>query len=77
MNVAATKLELVKLLLNTNDEGIIEHIKSVFATQSETWWEQLPEEIQNSVLKGIQQSDNGQTIGHVEAMKTLKKWTKK
>jgi hypothetical protein len=77
MDVATTKLELVKLLLNTSDKGIIEHIKAVFNTQSEAWWEELPDEIQKSVIRGVQQSDKGQTITHEEAMKPYKKWLKK
>ncbi len=77
MDIATTKLELVKLLLNTSDKGIIDHFKAVFSTQSEKWWEELPEEIQNSILRGIDESDKGKTISNEEAMKPYKKWLKK
>ena len=77
MNLAITKLQLVKKLLGTNDKGIINHMKAVFATQDESWWEELPDEIKLSVEKGLKQSESGQTIPHEEVMKRYGKWLKK
>ncbi len=42
MNIAATKLELVKRLLNTEDKDIINYIKAIFETREENWWDELP-----------------------------------
>ena len=77
MNIALTKLELAKQLLNTNDKDIINHIKAVFSTRTEDWWEELPDEIKLSVEKGLKQSESGQTIPHEQVMKRYKKWLKK
>ena len=77
MNISATKLELAKLLLHTTDQGIINHIKAVFSTQSQDWWEELPEEIKISVEKGLLLSQKGQTIPHDQVMKRYKKWLRK
>jgi hypothetical protein len=77
MNLSATKLKLSKQLMDTQDAGILNHIKAVFLTQSEDWWEQLPEEIKKSVNIALKQSDSGLTVTHSEAMKQLRKWSKK
>lgn len=77
MNIALTKLELAKKLLDTNDKDIINHIKAVFSTRTENWWKELPDEIKFSLEKSIKQADSGQTIPHKEVMKRYKKWLKK
>lgn len=77
MNVDSLKLELVKQLLDTNDKGIIDHIKAVFETRSSGWWESLPKEIKDSVERGLQQADAGDTIPHNEARQVYAKWLKK
>ncbi|MEP7171701.1 MAG: hypothetical protein ABI855_20175 [Bacteroidota bacterium] len=77
MNIAATKLELAKRLLNTNDKNIINYLKAIFDTQANNWWEELPEEIKTSIEKGLKQSSKGTTIPHAEMQKQYRKWLKK
>jgi len=77
MNISTTKIELVKQLLNTSDKDIINHIKAVLTVNSNSWFEELPNEIKISVTKGLNDSANGRTISHEEAMKPFKKWIKK
>jgi predicted transcriptional regulator len=77
MNIAATKLELAKQLLDTNDKDLINHIKAIFSTREENWFEELPEEVQASVKRGLKQAKEGDTIPHAEVMKRYKKWLKK
>jgi hypothetical protein len=77
MNIASTKIDLAKKLLATNDKDLINYIKAIFSTQSEDWWETLPEEIKNSVNKGLKQAESGHTIPHSQVMKKYKKWLKK
>lgn len=77
MNIATLKLELAKQLLNTDDNGIINHIKAVFQTQSSDWWADLPREVKASVERGLAQSERGETIPHEQVMKRYKKWLRK
>lgn len=77
MNLAATKLELTKQLLNTKDTGIINHIKAVFETRTEDWWNELPDEIKTSLDRALKQSEKGETKPHTEVMKKYRKWLKK
>lgn len=77
MDIAATKLELAKQLLDTNDKDLINHIKAIFSTREENWFEELPAEIKASVKRGLKQAKEGNTIPHSEAVKKYKKWLKK
>ena len=77
MNIGATKLEIAKQLLDTNDKDLINHIMAIFSTREENWFEELPDEIKASVKRGLKQSKEGNTIPHAEVMKKYKKWLKK
>lgn len=77
MNIAATKIELAKRLLNTDDKEIINYIKAIFETREENWFENLPESIRDSVNRGLKQSENNEVISHSEAKKKYQKWLKK
>jgi predicted transcriptional regulator len=77
MDIAETKLELVKQILNTNDKELINHLLAIFSTHKEYKFEELPPKIQASVKRGLKQSKEGNTIPHAEVMKKYKKWLKK
>ena len=77
MDLAATKLELAKRLLNTNDKNIINYLKAIFDTRTQDWFDTLPEEIKASVERGLKQSAKGETIPHAEMKKKYAKWLKK
>lgn len=71
MNISETKLELTKKLLNTKDKDLINHIKAVFETQPEDWWDSLPEDVKNSVERGLKQAEKGKGTPHEEVMKRM------
>lgn len=77
MSIAITKVELAKRLLETNDIGIINHIKAVFESHTTDWWEELPDEVRDRVEKGIREADRGEGISHDQVMKKYSKWLKR
>ena len=77
MNLSTTKIELVKQLLNTTDKNIINHIKAVLTVSNNNWFDDLPPSVKASVSKGLNDSLNGNTISHNQAMKPYKKRIKK
>lgn len=77
MNLAVTKIELAKQLLNTNNAALINHIKALFETQDVDLWDEMPDEVKKSVERGLKQSENGETKSHEKVMKKYKKWLKK
>jgi predicted transcriptional regulator len=78
MSIETLKLDLAKKIIDTNDTGIINHIKALFDTQpKENWFESLPEDVKISVELGIKQADGGEGTPHSEVMKNVQKWLKK
>ena len=72
----AEKIELVKQLLDTNDIDIIKSIKSILSgsTQSSDNWANLPSEVIEDINEAIGQVEAGETISHLEARESYKKW---
>ena len=52
MNIPLEKLELIKMLLETNDESVIASIKNVFTSKKKDWWEELSEEQRFEIERG-------------------------
>ncbi|MCW3103994.1 MAG: hypothetical protein JWO09_2434 [Bacteroidetes bacterium] len=77
MNVAVTKVELVKQLLNSNNTALIKHIKALFETEDSDFWDEMPADIKQSVERGLKQADKGELKSHSDVMKKYKKWLKK
>ncbi len=78
MNIDSIKLDLAKKIIDTEDKGIINHIKAVFETHPEdNWFESLPDDVKASVEQGIIEADSGEGTPHEEVMKRVKLWLKK
>lgn len=77
MNIATAKVDLVKRILNTDDKEIITYIKTIFDSQPDNWFQELPESVQASVERGLKQSQKGEGRAHAEVMKQYKKWVRK
>lgn len=78
MSIATIKLDLAKKIIDTEDKGIINHIKAVFDTHPEAnWFENLPADVRASVEQGIKEADSGEGTPHTVVMKRVKKWLKK
>ena len=53
MDILALKLDLVEKILQTEKSSVLSRIAEVFSTESDNdWWENLPPEVQQSILQG-------------------------
>ncbi len=60
MNIQAEKLEIMKLILETDNPGIIESIKEIFEKKTPLdFWETLPQSEKEDILQGIKEIENG------------------
>ena len=60
MNIQAEKIELAKMLLNTNNPKIIQSIKQIFKKEESTdFWEELNTEQQAEINDASTQIENG------------------
>ncbi len=68
MNIQAEKIELAKMLFDTDNESIIERIKAVFEEYRSEWKGLNNAEIQ-SIEAGLKEIEASKTISHDELMK--------
>ncbi len=71
MDIQAEKLELAKLILSTNDKGLINQIKSLFKGTDENWWNELPAHVRQGINESIEQANRGEFISFDEVKKEM------
>ena len=74
MNIEATKLELMQLLLNTRKESILNKIKQIFQEESLDWWNETSVEEQAEIEEGLRQAEIGEVESHQSVMQRFEAW---
>jgi len=70
MSIQTEKLEIMKLVLETDNQGILEIIKGLFEKNVSTdFWETLSEEQKEDILLGIKEIENGEVVDYLDFMK--------
>ena len=70
MNLQAGKLELVQMILNTDQPILLEKVSQILKQEKEAdWWDELPISVQQAIEVGIKEADRGETTPHEEVMK--------
>ena len=60
MDIQLEKIELMKLLLETENPSIIKSIKKIFQKEQKDWWDELSDEQKEMLEKSLEQADNGE-----------------
>ncbi|MDC9721468.1 MAG: hypothetical protein PSN34_01680 [Urechidicola sp.] len=69
MNIHAEKIELTKLLLNTDNPTIIQSIKDIFKkAKSSDFWDSLSFEQQKEIKEASLEIEKGETTDYEEFM---------
>jgi predicted transcriptional regulator len=68
MDIKAEKLELIRAIINIEDISVLKKVKKLIAKQTYDWFDELTEEQQRSVLRGLEQADRGEGMPHEEAL---------
>lgn len=70
MNIQAEKLELVRMILDTDNPNIQSSIKRIFTNSKKVdFWESLSQSQKEEILKGIEEIENGETVNYEEFIK--------
>lgn len=70
MNIQAEKIEIMKLILETDNPNILESVKNIFKKNTTTdFWETLPQEQKEDILQGIKDIENGEVVDYEDFMK--------
>jgi len=62
MDIQSEKLEIIKMLLATNDETIIESIKNIFEIKENAVWNKLSTEQQEKIDLKILEENRGDQV---------------
>ena len=71
MDIQATKLELMQMLLNTQKEDVLAQVKAILEDETD-FWETLSVEDQQAIDEGIQQLERGESVSREEADKMIR-----
>jgi hypothetical protein len=73
MNIQAEKLEIVKMILETENPSLLESIKKLFKKAAKTdFWDTLPPDQKEDILKGIEEIEKGDVVDYEDFMKKFK-----
>ena len=59
---------MVQAILDIEDINLIKKVKKILKKADHDWFDDLTEEQQESVRRGLEQADRGEGIPHEEAM---------
>ena len=62
MDIQLSKIELVRTILNIENEELIKKLISFIQNEQVDFWSQLDKEQQNEISEGIQQLDSGKRV---------------
>ncbi len=69
MNLQAKKLELVQLIINTDQPSLLEKIGQLLKQEKDAdWWDEVPESVQESIKIALREADQGEKIPHSDVM---------
>lgn len=67
MNIQAEKLELLQLILNTDNPSVLNAIKRIFQKSADTdFWNALSEEQKEEIYQGLAEIENGEVVSYNE-----------
>ena len=70
MNIQAEKLELVRMIIDTDNPNILSSIKRIFTNSKKVdFWDSLPQSQKDDTLMGIEEIENEETSDYEEFIK--------
>ena len=73
MNIQTSKLELVKLIVNIDNQRIINRLLKVLRSEQEDFWFELTDREKQEIELGIKQLDSGERIMLADFLKKVNK----
>ena len=73
MNIQAEKIELMKMILETDNPSILNSIKKMLKRESKKdFWDTLPQSQREEIMKGIEEIENGEIVDYDDFIKKHK-----
>jgi len=69
VNIQAEKIEIIKLILETDNQSILESIKELFnRTKTVNFWATLPQDQKDDIMQGIIEIENDEIVDYKDFM---------
>ena len=73
MDIQTLKLDLVSKIINIEKPALLIEINKILEKENKTdWWDKLPEEVQESILEGMDNVQKGNVYSHENIMQEAK-----
>ena len=72
MNIQLEKLELIKMIQETNDSSIINAIKKIFISEKKDWWDELTVSQKFEIEESEREIDRGEFLTWEDVKKEIK-----
>ena len=73
MDIQALKIDLVQKILSTKNPSLLSKINNILQEDlQKDWWDQLPQEVQESIFEGIQDIEKGKIFTHDQVIEEAK-----
>jgi protein-arginine kinase len=70
MNIHAEKIEIMKMILDTDNPIILESVKNIFKnSMTIDFWDTLSQEQKDDILQGIKDIENGEIVDYEDFIK--------
>ena len=74
MNIQTQKINLAKMILETDNPTILESVKNIFVkAKQQDFWETLPDEQKQEIEKGLSEILREDTVEYESVMKKQRK----
>jgi hypothetical protein len=71
MNIQTSKIELVKMILNIENDKFIAKITEFIKKEKVDFWNELSLSEQNEIQKGIEELDKGKRVEYADFLKNI------
>lgn len=73
MDIQSLKLDLISKIMSIDKPTLLIEINKILQKQNKTdWWDNLPLEVQESILEGLTDIQNGNILTHEQVMQEAK-----
>ena len=73
MNIQTVKIELLKMIINTENPSVLDKIMRIFQNEKQDFWASLSKEDQEEILAGIDDLNKGEQYNYDEIIKKHRK----
>lgn len=71
MDIKTSKIELVKIILNIDNDKFIKRVTDFINNEKSDFWNELTTTEQAEIKKGIEQLDNGKRTSYEDVLKRI------